>query len=123
MSNVRVYNDHPTINFVGEFRDKAIEVPAGKYIEMGRGDAVKFLAEFSSIETNGRGEAVMPKKLRMWEDPEVNAARMDQPFKYTALDNKEFRTLEGLKAYESQLTTDLKEITDAKPTRRRTTKD
>jgi hypothetical protein len=123
MANVRVYNDHPSIDFVGEFKDKAITIPAGEYIKMGRGDAVKFLSEFSPISTNGRGESTMPKRLRLWEDPEERAARMDQPLRYTALDNTEFRTVEGLKAYEAQLTTDLKEVASAKPTKRRTVKE
>ena len=119
MALVKVYNDSH-IDFVGKFKDKAINIAAGKYIEMGRAEAHTFLSEYSSVKIDGAGRHQMPKKLRLDEDLEVKATRYNQPLKYKAYDGTMFRTTQGLQKHESLLQTQTKDVDDAKPKKRRT---
>ena len=116
---VKVFNESH-IDFVGKFKDNAINIPAGKFIEMGRAQAVQFLSEYSAVRVDGAGRHQMPKKLKMVEDPELKAERYNQPLRYKAYDGTMFRTTKGLQDHESSLQTQSKEVDNAKPNRRRT---
>ena len=111
------------IDFVGTFRDKPINIPAGKSIEMGRSEAVKFLGEWSPVRVDGAGRHMMPKSLYLVENLEEKAEKYGQPLKYTAFDGQMFRTTQGLEAYEAKLKKESKGVIDAKPTRRRRVKE
>lgn len=116
---VQVKNE-ANIDFRGLFKDQEIFIPAGESIKMGRAQAVKFLGEFSQPLIDGAGRHKMPKKLRIIEDPEVKAARYDQPLKYEAIDGKMFRTIEGMEQYNKEFRSDASSVTT--PRRRRVAK-
>ena len=119
MAFVKVWNDSQ-IDFVGKFKDKAINIGSGKFIEMGRAEAHTFLSEYSTVRINGAGKHQMPKMLRMDEDPEIKATRYNQPLKYKAFDGTMFRTTQGLQRHEELLQTQSKDVDNAKPRKRRT---
>lgn len=111
------------IDFNGTFRDKPIMVPGNGFIEMGRAEAIKFIGEWSPMKIDGAGRHLNPKKLVIEEDPEVKAERYSQPLRYEAMDGTRFRTKEGLAAYDKALQSDIKEVENAQPTRRRKAKE
>ena len=118
MAQVKVRNLH-TREHVEMFRDEEIRIPAGEYIEMGRAEAVTFLGQVTPLNQDGSGECVIPKKLKIEEDPEEHAAQRDQPFRFNSVDGKQFRTQAGLEAHEKKLQAESKEVVNAKPVRRR----
>ena len=115
---VDVYNKSD-IDFEGTFRDKPIHIPAKGSIKMGRAEANKFIGEWSPMVVDGAGRHLKPKSLEIREDPEARAERLGQPLKFQSVDGKEFRTTQGLEAYEGKLKADAKGVEDAKPRRRR----
>jgi hypothetical protein len=117
---VQVFNESK-IDFEGLFKDQKIFIPAGESIPMGRAQAVKFLGEFSQPQIDGAGRHKMPKMLKMVEDPEIKAARYDQPMKYEAIDGKMFRTKQGVEKYNSEFRSDASNA--SKPRRRRVAKE
>jgi hypothetical protein len=62
MSNVRVYNtnNHP---FEQKFRDSIIKIPAGKFIEMDREEAVAFKSQWYPVTLDYNGN-VDPKSYK-----------------------------------------------------------
>lgn len=119
MALVKVRN-RSNIDFVGTFKDKAINIAAGDYIEMGRAEAHTFLSEYSAVRIDGAGRHKMPKNLWLDEDLEVKATRYNQPLKYKAYDGTMFRTTQGLQKHEELLQTQSKDVDNAKPKKRRT---
>lgn len=101
--NVKIWNDGP-FDYQEEFQDNLISIPKGKFIEMPRAKAIKFLGSFKPFRRDGSTANQGIKKLRMEEDYEAKAAKYDQPFLFQASDGKKFRTKQGLKEYESSLT-------------------
>ena len=116
---VQVFNESK-IDFEGLFKDQKIFIPAGESIPMGRAQAVKFLGEFSQPIIDGAGRHKMPKMLKIIEDPELKAARYDQPMKFEAIDGKMFRTKQGVEKYNSEFRSDASKV--SAPRRRRVAK-
>ena len=110
------------IPYVGTFRDRAINIPAGEYIEMGRSEAINFLSQYSPVIIDGRGRHTQPKNLILEEDLEKKAEKYGQPPKFKAFDGQMFRTEQGRLEYEAKLKADIDEVKIAKPRRRRTAK-
>jgi hypothetical protein len=81
------------------FRDEEIRIPARGYIEMSRGEAIKFLSQATPLYLDGSGRCIKPKMLRLEEDPEQHAAVRGQPLKFEAPDGKQFRTQKAFELY------------------------
>ena len=116
---VQVLNESQ-IDFDGLFKDQKIFIPAGESITMGRAQAVKFLGDFSPMQIDGAGRHKMPKMLKIIEDPELKAARYDQPMKFEAIDGKMFRTKQGVEKYNFDFRSDASKV--SAPRRRRVAK-
>jgi len=118
MSKVRVRNLDDK-EYREEYRDNMIVIPAGGYVEMGRADAVSFLSQFTPLNQDGAGRVLIPKKLKIEEDPEQHAEHRAQPYRFTAPDGNKFRTQAGYDAYLEILKAEAKEVEDEKPVRRK----
>jgi hypothetical protein len=99
---VEVWNDDNR-DWVDDFKDEKIVIPARSFIKMSRSEANQFVGRWSPPIRDGAGRDLRPKMLRIVKDPEEWAAHCDQPLKYTSLDGKSFRTVEGMKKYEDGL--------------------
>jgi hypothetical protein len=119
---VKVRNlDHR--EYVEEWRGKELRIPGNGEIEMGRSEAIAFLGQATALNIDGAGRCLKPKMLKIVEDPERHAAHRDQPFRaeFTAPDGTQFRTKVGFEEYMAKLRSEVKEVEDAKPVRRRRT--
>ena len=99
---VKVWNKGP-FDIDEEFLGKQIKIPQGEYIEMERSKAVKFQGQWAPFQREGNMEALNHRVIHLEADPEEDAARKDQPFRYTSSDGKKFRTVKGMENYESGL--------------------
>ena len=104
--------------YVEEFRDNEIRIPAGEYVEKGRSEAITFLSQATPMNRDGSGRCIKPKKLKIEENPESHAAARDQPFRFETPDGKQFRTEQGHKEHLAKLETEAKAIENEKPIRR-----
>jgi len=112
MSNVKVINyDHR--EYVEVFRDVEIRIAPGGFVEMGRSEALTFLGQKTPMDVDGTGESMRPKKLKIYQDPEVFAAERGQPDKFQASDGKWFKTKPGLDEYMEKMQTEVS-VTTAK---------
>jgi hypothetical protein len=116
MSQVKVRN-LDSRDYVEDFRDERIYIPAGGFVEMGRSEALTFMGQITPLNIDGSGECIQPKKLQIEQDPEEHAAARDQPFRFAADDGTQFRTQQGLKEYEIKLNKEV--ASDEKPVRRK----
>lgn len=64
MGLARVWNDH-TLDYKEKFRDDEIIIPAKKYVEMDKSEAIIFMGQYTKIEKLDNGEVKNPKMLRL----------------------------------------------------------
>lgn len=101
---VKLWNDGP-IDWVEEYKGETYTIPTGGFIELERSKAVKIQSQFSPFKNNPNNpREANYKKLRIEMDPEKWAEHNKQPVKFTASDGSRFRTKEGLRLHEEQIT-------------------
>ena len=78
MALAKVWNDHKDV-YVEKFRDEEIKIPAGKFVEMDKFDAMQFVGQYTPVIKDGLGNDLRPKMLRV----EVAPDKEVKPVEYT----------------------------------------
>ncbi len=95
---VQVWNDN-TVELKEEFKGSTIVIPPGKYVEMGRSQAIQFKGQYRPIQQDGTKQQTAHSMKILRIEPITGKPLVEKKPWVCQMDGKEFKTEAALKAH------------------------